>query len=927
MKRMKRVISIILVLMLSIMLVSTFSFAENELPDNPAPGTENSEQEMTDDSELLPSDENNNNVSEDETAEEVTDSDTEDDVVENQEDTTNSATIDEPKNPDDNKKANAEAVQEEKGSERAVIEIKTIQDLNNVRNGLGKSYILMADLDLSKATSPGGIYYNKGYGWSPIGCGPIGGLANDPFTGTFDGNSHVIKGLYSRGNVKNNGLFGYNKGTIKNLTLKDCTFERSDYSDIDIGSVVGYNAGVVDNCTVTSSIKSNLDELFDTSIGGVVGTNTKEVKNCTFNGTITIESACYDEDYSVIAGGIVGDNSTSKALISRCANNGDISCTISKGESFAGGIAGNSEGTIEYVGNSGSVYSFSQGNNSYSGGVAGCNSGYIENCENRGSISADNRNEYYNVYSGGIAGCCKLKNAYDEDEDYVITLCANKGKVSAVGNYNVWVGGIAGYTGESYIIDHTSNDGDVSGVVRLNKNSNTTSCGGIVGYAEDATIQNSYNTGTIHSSNYRSGCGGIAGTLMSEELNGMIDQSYNTGSVSSPGVAGGICAYNYSIVVNCYNVGNIKGNVNAGGIIGRNEELREEWDEWFDSYSPVSSVSVVGLVYNVGKVNGEYAEGIVAFNRGMFYDTAVTISYARDSHSDSKTVSYTDMLDQATYQSFDLSKEWEMGSGPYKFPILRDVLDADVQNNIDLCKCIKMHPYGAWKTTTAPTATTAGVDSRSCYFCGLTETKTTTPTGNVTILNTIANSAKKTNDVIWDKSKIKGATNYQINWRARGASTWASRNVGNTVRGTTSGLTIGNVYEIRVRPYVNDINTSKPVYGSWSNTVYRYFHTTEKIRLTSKSKGTFIMSWKSNPNATSYQVLYTTNSNGSGAAQNIKTAGKGATSITVSDIKVNGKAQKLKSGMTYYVQVREIRNIGGTNYIGNISCPVAVKVK
>ena len=87
------------------------------------------------------------------------------------------------------------------------------------------------------------------------------------------------------------------------------------------------------------------------------------------------------------------------------------------------------------------------------------------------------------------------------------------------------------------------------------------------------------------------------------------------------------------------------------------------------------------------------------------------------------------------------------------------------------------------------------------------------------------------------------------------------------------------------------------------------------------------MSWTRDPKATSYQVLYTTNSNGSGAAQNIKTAGASATSITVKDIKVNGKTQALKSGTTYYVQIREVRSVGGKNYIGNISCPVAVKVK
>ena len=186
------------------------------------------------------------------------------------------------------------------------------------------------------------------------------------------------------------------------------------------------------------------------------------------------------------------------------------------------------------------------------------------------------------------------------------------------------------------------------------------------------------------------------------------------------------------------------------------------------------------------------------------------------------------------------------------------------------------------------------------------------PYGKVTILNTIANSAKKTNDVIWDKSKIKGEDSYEINWRARGASTWATRTVGKTTRGTTSGLTIGQLYEIRVRPKLGGIG------GKWSDTVYRYFHTTQKIRLTSKSKGSFTMSWARNSKATSYQVMFTTNSNGAGAAKNINTVGASATSFT---------KKGLKSGVTYYVQVREIRRVGGINYIGNISCPVGIKVK
>ncbi len=186
------------------------------------------------------------------------------------------------------------------------------------------------------------------------------------------------------------------------------------------------------------------------------------------------------------------------------------------------------------------------------------------------------------------------------------------------------------------------------------------------------------------------------------------------------------------------------------------------------------------------------------------------------------------------------------------------------------------------------------------------------PTGTVTIKNTIANSEKKTNDVVWVKSKVKGATNYQINWRARGASKRATRNEGNVIRGKTTGLTVDNLYEIRVRPY------SSGVYGSWSNYIYRYFHTTQKIRLKSDSKGSFTMSWQKNPKATAYQVMFTTNKNGAGAAKNINTVGPNATSFT---------KMGLQSGRTYYVQIREIRRVGGINYIGNISTPVAVNVK
>ncbi len=194
----------------------------------------------------------------------------------------------------------------------------------------------------------------------------------------------------------------------------------------------------------------------------------------------------------------------------------------------------------------------------------------------------------------------------------------------------------------------------------------------------------------------------------------------------------------------------------------------------------------------------------------------------------------------------------------------------------------------------------------------------TAPTGKVTILNTIANSSKKTNDAIWDKSKVKGANKYELNWKSRTSKKWASATVGNVTRGKTTGLSIGGLYDIRVRPVAVSTDGKKKANGSWSPTVHRYFHTTGGIDLKSNSKGSFTMKWRKNSAATGYQVMFTTNSNGSGAAKNINTVGASGTSFT---------KKGLKSGTTYYVQIREIKKVGGITYVGNISNPVAVKVK
>ncbi|MBO8427920.1 MAG: hypothetical protein IAC58_05215 [Firmicutes bacterium] len=80
-------------------------------------------------------------------------------------------------------------------------------------------YVLGADVDLTSYLSEGGLGYNDGKGWLPIGA-YSDGVYDVPFTGTFNGNGHTISGFFiDNSSLYVGGLFGRNQGTIENLKL------------------------------------------------------------------------------------------------------------------------------------------------------------------------------------------------------------------------------------------------------------------------------------------------------------------------------------------------------------------------------------------------------------------------------------------------------------------------------------------------------------------------------------------------------------------------------------------------------------------------------------------------------------------------------------------------------------------------------------
>ena len=198
-----------------------------------------------------------------------------------------------------------------------------LKRFRNIVNGTGGQTpnrgacaVLTADIDLSNEK------------WTPIGKYTDD---NDktPYTGTFDGQGHTIKGLYvNSASDAYVGLFGCLEGAaVRNLTVDGYVQGCNT-----VGGIAGYasNAAIENcsnHCSVTGSSTSK--------IGGIAGLNFDGAKiiDCYNVGTIrnsNVYEAC---------GGIVWGNA---GTVSNCYNVGTISGNVYDGE-----IVGSNSGTVE----------------------------------------------------------------------------------------------------------------------------------------------------------------------------------------------------------------------------------------------------------------------------------------------------------------------------------------------------------------------------------------------------------------------------------------------------------------------------------------------------------------------------------------------------------------------------------------------------
>lgn len=178
-----------------------------------------------------------------------------------------------------------------------------LASIDDTKEALSGYYILMKDIDLTDYLSPDGAGYNDGKGWTPIGAYVDtldSNIATEySFKGTFDGNGHVITGLYSNRKdtfAFNAGLFGYitNSATIKNLGVQG-ELHVSSYS----GGLVGSNSGLIQNCWADVKMDVYSGESSYRYVGGFVGNNFGTIENC-----YSIGEVVCDREF----GGFAGSN-------------------------------------------------------------------------------------------------------------------------------------------------------------------------------------------------------------------------------------------------------------------------------------------------------------------------------------------------------------------------------------------------------------------------------------------------------------------------------------------------------------------------------------------------------------------------------------------------------------------------------------------
>ncbi len=242
-----------------------------------------------------------------------------------------------------------------------VIEISTAEELAAINDNLSGNYVLTADIDLGGAE------------WTPIGAFAPAGESEEEqetpdmslaFTGTFDGQGHVISNLViNQPEAWAQGLFGcVANAKVGNFTLENAAVDAqlmgadvvgyaymSTVSGVNLvngkvtahagemsaegmyGGIVGAGMGsMIENCTAQADIVIPDGTANAGIVGG--GLEMTSVVGCTATGTVTAGNDCYG------LGGVSGCGFAAEQFTNCTAEN----VTITAGDNcfWIGGVTG-----------------------------------------------------------------------------------------------------------------------------------------------------------------------------------------------------------------------------------------------------------------------------------------------------------------------------------------------------------------------------------------------------------------------------------------------------------------------------------------------------------------------------------------------------------------------------------------------------------
>ena len=142
--------------------------------------------------------------------------------------------------------------------------------------------VLTADITANEnlLNSSGEVSGIPEYKWTPITQNAE--TSTSSYSGVFDGQGHTISGLYAPYSSSDKCvLFGYAKGTIKNIFITDSYFGGSgcDYAASFVG--YGWSGCVIENCGSDAVVVGSY------YCGGIAGETKGNITNCYFAGKIS----------------------------------------------------------------------------------------------------------------------------------------------------------------------------------------------------------------------------------------------------------------------------------------------------------------------------------------------------------------------------------------------------------------------------------------------------------------------------------------------------------------------------------------------------------------------------------------------------------------------------------------------------------------